>query len=568
MPRRTFLPSALLAAALALSPLPASAQEGTAGALLAARVAGAANDFVAVVPYLERLMESEMAAPELRESLTGSYLALGRHDEAAEEARLLMDEMPLSSTGALVLMTEAFAARDYAAVLELIEGGAQTHPAADGLAAAWAHLGQGSMAEVFEAFDTVAAQEGMRAFTQYCRALALALVGDVEGAIAIIEDPETGVADSLNRRGVIAHAQILGQLERFDDALDLLEAAFPGAHDPRIEEMRAAYAEEQALPFDLIGDPAEGMAEVMAVMTAALRGGPGSFDALLYARAAEWINPELLDAQIMLGQIFVELDQPELAEATFDAIPGDSGFAIPAAIGRAQVLDTLGKLDEAIVVLEELAADYADAFGVYQSLGDLLRRAERFEEAAEAYGRAIGLQEAQGISGDWPLWFARAVAHERAGQWPEAEADFRRALVYAPDQPLVLNYLGYSLVERRENLDEALEMIERAVEGDPDSGYIVDSLAWALFRLGRFDEALPHMERAVELMPSDPILNDHLGDVYWALGRYREARFQWRRALSFGPHDDLDMDRVRRKIDVGLYEVLDDEGEPLPHQGE
>lgn len=566
MPRRTFLPAVLFAATLSLAPPPAAAADGTAGAFLAARIAGFANDFVAVVPYLERLMQSEIAAPELRDSLTGSYLALGRFDEAADEARLLLDEMPGSTTGALVLITEAFARRDYAAVLELIEAGARTHPAADGLAQAWAHLGQGSMAEVFEALDRVAGLEGMEAFTLYCRALALALVGDVEGAIAIIEDPDTGVAEALNRRGVIAHAQILGQLERFDDALELLAAGFPTVQDPKIEEMRAAYAEERALPFDLIADPAEGMAEVMAVMTAALRGGQGNFDALLYARAAEWINPDLLDVQVMLGQIFVELDQPELAEATFEAISRDSGFAIPAAIGQAQVLDSLGDLDAAITVLQELAAQYPETLAAHQALGDLLRRAERFDEAIEAYSRAIELLEAQELSADWSLWFARAVSHERAGQWPEAEADFRQALEQSPDQPLVLNYLGYSLVERREHLDEALEMIERAVAGEPDSGYIVDSLAWALFRLGRFEESLPHMERAVELMPSDPILNDHLGDVYWALGRYREARFQWRRALSLGPHEDLDMDRVRRKLDVGLYEVLAEEGEPLPHQ--
>jgi tetratricopeptide (TPR) repeat protein len=566
LPRSTFLSSLFVSAALAFAPAPTFAEEGTAGAFLAARVAGNANDFVQVVPYLERLIDSEIAAPELRDSLTGSYLALGRNAEAIEQARILLDEMPASTTAALVLMTDAFAERDYAGVLDLIAEGAQTHPAADGLALAWAHLGEGSMGEVFEAFDAVAALEGMEAFTAYCRALALALVGDLEGAIAIIEDPEAGVAAALNRRGLIAHAQILGQLERFDDALALLETAFAGVHDPRIDEMREAFADERAVPFDLIADPAEGMAEVMAVMASALRGGQGTFDALLYARAAERINPELLDSQVLLGQIFIELQQWQLAEEVFDAIPRDSGFSMPAAIGRAQVLDSLEKLDEAIEVLEELAAQYPEAIVPQQSLGDFLRRAERFDEAAAAYTRAIDLMEAQGRSGDWTVWFSRAVSHERAGQWDEAEADFRRALVYAPDQPLVLNYLGYSLVERRENLEEALDMIERAVEGDPESGYIVDSLAWALFRLGNFEEALPHMERAVELMPSDPILNDHLGDVYWALGRYREARFQWRRALSLVPHDDLDMDRVRRKIDVGLYEVLAEEGEPLPHQ--
>ena len=154
------------------------------------------------------------------------------------------------------------------------------------------------------------------------------------------------------------------------------------------------------------------------------------------------------------------------------------------------------------------------------------------------------------------LYYTRGIANERAGDWPAAEADFRQALELQPDQPLVLNYLGYSLVEQRENLDEALGMIERAVRGQPDDGYITDSLGWVLYRLGRYDEAVPHMLRAVELVPDDPIINDHLGDVLWKVGRKREAEFQWRRALSFGPADDLDMDRVRRSSRSGSTQVL------------
>ena len=142
-----------------------------------------------------------------------------------------------------------------------------------------------------------------------------------------------------------------------------------------------------------------------------------------------------------------------------------------------------------------------------------------------------------------------------------------------PEQPQVLNYLGYSLVERQENLEEALSMIERAVAARPDSGYIVDSLGWVLYRMGRYDEAVEHMEKAVELMAVDAVVNDHLGDVYWAVGRYREAEFQWRRALSFvDPKDEnseADPDRIRRKLEVGLDEVLAEEGaEPLKVAGE
>ena len=122
------------------------------------------------------------------------------------------------------------------------------------------------------------------------------------------------------------------------------------------------------------------------------------------------------------------------------------------------------------------------------------------------------------------------------------------------------------MVEKQINLDEALEMIERAVAARPDSGYIVDSLGWVLYRLGRYDEAVGHMERAVELMPVDPVVNDHLGDVYWAVGRYREAEFQWKRALSFIDPDDTqneaDPERIRAKLDRGLDKVLEEEGAP------
>jgi tetratricopeptide (TPR) repeat protein len=145
--------------------------------------------------------------------------------------------------------------------------------------------------------------------------------------------------------------------------------------------------------------------------------------------------------------------------------------------------------------------------------------------------------------------------------WDKAEADFRSALERNPDQPQVLNYLGYSMVEKGINLDEALSMIERAVEARPDSGYIIDSLGWVLYRLGRYDEAVEPMEKAVEIEAVDPIVNDHLGDVYWAVGRTREAEFQWHRALSFEPKEE-DAARIRRKLEVGLDVVLEEEGAP------
>ena len=237
-----------------------------------------------------------------------------------------------------------------------------------------------------------------------------------------------------------------------------------------------------------------------------------------------------------------------------------------AELGRVGTLREAGKVDAAIEVLEQLAKRFGDLSVVHSTLGDVLRQQDRFEEASGAYDRAIDLVP-EGANGTWFLHYARAIALERQDEWPRAEADFRRALELNPGQPQVLNYLGYSLVEKQIKLDEALGMIEQAVDAtNGESGYIVDSLGWVLYRLGRFNEAVSHMERAVELMPVDPVVNDHLGDVYWAVGREREAQFQWMRALSFVDPEDLDgeadPDRMRRKLEVGLDVVLEEEDAP------
>jgi Flp pilus assembly protein TadD len=199
-----------------------------------------------------------------------------------------------------------------------------------------------------------------------------------------------------------------------------------------------------------------------------------------------------------------------------------------------------------------------DLAPVHAALGDTLRRAEQCEEAVDSYTEALDRVDTE-QSRYWFLFYTRAICYHLTDDWPPAEADFRKALELNPGQPQVLNYLGYSLVEQRRNLDEALDMIERAVAARPDSGFIVDSLAWVYYRLGRFDEAVEPMERAAELLPTDPIINDHLGDVYWMVGREREARFQWERALSLDPAEE-DADRIRLKLDIGLDAVLEAEG--------
>jgi Putative Zn-dependent protease, contains TPR repeats len=550
--------------ALAMAPQAVQAQ-GTAGAFLAAREAGVMNDFAAAVPFLQRMNAVDPSNAGTLEGLAVSALSSGAFEVARRAAVDLVALDPQNRPAALVLLAAAFHDGDYAAALAVGESDAPVHPLIDGLARAWAQLGAGRMSEALETLDSVAAVDGMQAFAEYCRALALAMVGDVEGAVAVIEDPAAGVSSALNRRGFIAYAQILALTERYEDALTLIDTAFPSGTDPLIDRMRAAYAQEQALPFDVIGNPAQGMAEVFAVMANAMMSAHNSVEALIYAQAAVWVNPALTDQYLMIGQIFEELGQPQAAAAAYETIPAGDVFGNAARMGRAQVLETLDRRDEAIADLTALATENPQSYAAQSVLGDFLRRDGQFAEAAAAYTRAMDLLTEVGLEPEWQLWFSRAVALARADQWDAAEADFRAALAIQPNQPTVLNYLGYSLIERGEKQDEAMDMIQRAVAGDPGSGYILDSLAWALYRLGRYTEAVPHMERAVEMEPTDAILNDHLGDVYWAVGRQREARFQWRRAISFAPAEDLDEDRLRRKLEVGLDVVRAESGEAPLH---
>jgi Flp pilus assembly protein TadD len=192
------------------------------------------------------------------------------------------------------------------------------------------------------------------------------------------------------------------------------------------------------------------------------------------------------------------------------------------------------------------------------NLADLLRSKKRFSESVEAYDAAI---ERIGTIGKrhWTLLYSRGIALERSSQWLRAEEDFITALRLKPDQPYVLNYLGYSWVDQGINLARAQKMIERAVELRPNDGYIVDSLGWVLYRLGDFPRAAKQLERAVELRPQDPTINDHLGDAYWRVGRAAEARFQWRRALSLDPEPDQ-VSTIRDKISNGLSAVQSKNG--------
>lgn len=290
----------------------------------------------------------------------------------------------------------------------------------------------------------------------------------------------------------------------------------------------------------------DGLAEAYLAMAATLRQQNANDSAQALLRLALDVREDFTAARLLLADIQEGSKQSDAAAQTLAGVPPSDPLAVVVTLRRATLLDGAGQEAEATRMLEALAQEYPDRPEPLIQIGDSLRRRNRFHEAAEAYDRAVA-RVATPSRTNWPLFYERGIAYERDGQWAKAEADFEYALRLAPDQPNVLNYLGYAWVEQGHEVDRARRMIERAVEQRPNDGAFIDSLGWVQLRQGDTAGALKNLERAVELQPEDPVINAHLGDALDAVGRRREAEFQWRRALNLNP-EPADQARIEGKL--------------------
>ena len=554
-----FLRPVMVAALTLLTALPVKAQDQfDAGAYLAARIAGSRDDFREASNWYTRALIADPSNSGLMEGAVIAHIAAGNYEAALAVARRLQQSGAKSQPADLILIADQAKRGDFSAMIADLDAGRSVGMLLDGLVRAWAELGTGQMSDALEQFEKLAETKGLEAFGLYHKALALASVGDFEGAEAILSGKDNGTIN-VRRRGTIAHIQILSQLERNADALALLNRALPIDTDPVVAAYKAKLEAGETLPYDITRNVTDGIGEVFFTLSLALNGEASDSYTLLYSRITTWLRPDHFEAQLMSASLLENQLQYDLAAEAYGMVPRTDGGFFAAEIGRARALNGAGRLEASLEVLTTLARDTPELFSVHLALGDTLRRAERWPEASAAYDKAVALVPTAAAN-YWSVYFSRGISYERQGKWTEAEADFRKALELRPEEPQVLNYLGYSFLERGENFDEAIAMIETAVKARPDSGYIVDSFAWGLFLLGRYEESVEHMERASVLEPVDPIVTDHLGDVYWAVGRKLEASFQWRRALSFGPEED-DAERIRRKLEVGLDAVRAEEGE-------
>ena len=524
--------------------------EALFGAYLAGRHAQHMRDYQAAASWFEDALRVDPESPEL---ITRTFLmeaSVGRF----ERARTLAEsELKVDSTDAvaeLVLLMDRVKGGDKPGALALAEKlpAEGVHRFVGPLARAWTRMAMGDLSGADAALQEFDKYNGFAPLKFY----QLGLVYDFAGRADLAEQnfkKTLEASGQLNWRLTDAMTNFYQRHGRDDEAQALYQRFIKENAGSELAESVIASKPAEPPPA-LVSSPEDAFAEALFDLASVVNQ-PETLDlALLYARCAVELRPQLMLGQLLLADILSAQNKPELSLEVLADIPQSSPYWWSARLRVAANLEMADRTDEAIAQLKEMAAEVPLRAGADMQLGDLLRAKKRFTEAVEAYDDAIQRFQAASMPERWSLFYSRGIALERSGQWKRAEADLEQALELKPDQPLVLNYLGYSWIDRGENLERGLKMIEKAVELRPEDGYIVDSLGWAHYRLGDYSSAVQYLEKAIELVPEDPTINDHLGDAYWQNGRPIEARYQWRRALQFGPQED-EIKPIQAKLDGG-----------------
>jgi tetratricopeptide (TPR) repeat protein len=557
---------ALLMAGTALVPLtavPASADATTgqwsiAGAFLAGMNAKARGDMKSAAELLPLALAANPGDPGLIQATLYAQISDGQVGQAIKLAQQLKDKQAAAAAMAplvtVLLTQDAIKQGQYDKALDLARKlpDQQIGKYAGPMMRAWLIAGsKKQLAPALKELQVLDSEPGFAPFALMQRAAIEDYLGHPEDAAKSYKaaaDASSNIPTLLLQLyGNLLQRQ--GDQDGLNKLMDRFQTENAGNSDaiagPLLKSLSA-----NGKPKPSASTPADGIAGVMSGMAVLLMQENIYSEALLFARLSLDLKPDLGMSKVLAGDIYRRTNRLDDAIDIYRSIDSGSIYYWSSQLSIADCLRRQDKNDDAEKLLRDMTASDKKNVEAPVLLGDLLRGTNKFDAAAEAYTTALG-RIANPLPNDWSIFYFRGTAYERAKQWPKAEADFKKALELSPDQPYVLNYLAYTWVERREHLDEALKMLQTAVDARPEEGFIVDSLGWAHFQLGHFQDAVKYLERAVALSPQDPTLNDHLGDAYWRAGRHVEARFQWSRALSFKPEADQ-VKAIEAKVRDGM----------------
>jgi tetratricopeptide (TPR) repeat protein len=526
------------------------ARLSASGSYLAAREAGGQRDAAAASAYYRAALKADPHNPELIEHAFLADLMDGSMDQAVKLAQQIVQIDRTHRIARLVLGVHALKTKQYHSARRNLTQSVRG-PIADltaTLLIAWTQYATGDVKAAVSNIDKLSGPDWYGVFKNLHAGMILDAAGHRAEAGKRLE--ATYKLDHNALRAVEAYGRWTSRNGGKDAALKIFEdfdKALP-RHPLIVREMDELKAGKKLGP--LVESPQAGAAEALYGLGASLGRQGGEDLGLVYLQLALYLQPKHALALLSLADLYENLKKPELAINVYERIPQDSPLRRNAEIQLGIDYDAINRTDEAKQHLTKLIASHPDDVDAIMALGNILRSRKQFSECADVYSKAIATIS-HPEKANWLVFYFRGICYERDKQWPKAEADLKKALELYPEQPHVLNYLGYSWIDQGTNLDEGMKMIRRAVEQRPDDGYIVDSLGWAYFRIGDYTQAVKHLERAVELKPEDSTINDHLGDAYWKVGRTLEARFQWTHARDLKPEPD-DLKKIEKKLKDGL----------------
>ncbi|MCK1515861.1 tetratricopeptide repeat protein [Bradyrhizobium sp. 190] len=523
----------------------------TSGSYLAARHASVERDAASAAAFYRSALRTDPKNNELLDRAFISSLADGDIDEAVKLADRILTMDKANRVARLVVGVRDLKQKKYAAaqlnINQSIRG-----PITDLVAtllSGWASYGAGDAKAAVAGIDKLTGPEWYPIFKDLHTGMILETSGKDKDAGTRFEraykldDSMLRVSDayarwlSRNKDGAAA----AGIYEAFDKKLPRHPLVQEGLRDTRAGKK---------LP-PLVDSAQAGAAEALYGIGATLTRRGGEDLALVYLQLALYLQPNHPLALLSLADLYESVKKPKMAIKVYERMPASSPLKRNAQIQLATNLDAADRSDEAIKILKGVTAEAPKDIEAIMALGNIERGRKKFNDCATTYSLAIDANPGVTDKNTWVTYYYRGICEERSKQWSKAEADMRKALELQPEQPHVLNYLGYSWIDQGINLDEGMKMIRRAVDQRPDDGYIVDSLGWAFYRIGNFEDAVKNLERAIDLKPEDPTINDHLGDAYWRVGRTLEAKFQWAHARDLKPEAE-ELPKIEAKIENGL----------------
>ena len=521
---------------------------GLAGSFLASRFAKEHQDLQEAAASIKDTLAKDPTNIRLQHEAMRMSLLAGNVPDAINYAKGLQDEATTDALVATLLMLDNVKAGKYDVASKLVAGAPPggLYGIVRPVITEWLSIAAGDVSKQVDMQPTIDKAGFFAPFITYHMALMNDVIGNTSKAqeAYVKASYDAGatpyrvveaVANFYERQGNWAAAQKV-----FDD----YATANP---DSSLLPDKLTPGDK---PAPLVANAKDGLAELFFTTASILFGEDSTQDTFLYLRIALDLKPDLPPAQLMLANLYEQVQDYKQAIAVYDGMAKGNVFYRRGQVRKALNLEALGQRGDAISLLDQLSKQYTSDTLAVITKGDMLREDQRYDEAADAYGEAIKRSQPLKPS-EWPLFYARGISFERGGHWDKAEADFKKALELQPDQPDVLNYLAYSWLTMNKNLPQAKQYLETALQQRPDDAHIIDSMGEAQYLSGDFPGAVASFEKAVDLMPEDPTTNEHLGDAYWRVGRQTEAQFQWNRALTFKP-DEATAAEIKDKLAKGL----------------